>query len=87
MKTPGRGRSAEPLFSLCGAPRRTGLTSAWEVKGPGPEKAGCVPGQDSFYAEKMYGPLSAAALAEAGGAMKISFLSRACIIHEVAKRA
>jgi hypothetical protein len=29
------------------------------VRGPDPEKAGCVPEHDSFCGAKMYGPLSA----------------------------
>lgn len=32
-----------------------------EMKGPDPEKAGCVPGRDSFHREKIYGLLSAGA--------------------------
>lgn len=56
---PGQGFTAEPLFSVCRAPRRTEMTSAWDLKGPDPEKAGCVPGRDSFHREKIYGLLSA----------------------------
>lgn len=55
IETPGWGLTEETPHSPYRAPGRAGLTSAWEVRGPDPQKAGCVPGCGSFSGEKMYG--------------------------------